>query len=81
MGRGAALLMIFVPCSPVAAWRMESLPEVWAKDGSSAEVSTREKTDHGKGTTVLLLRKGPVANLYVVHAYNLLKGGYQGRRV
>jgi hypothetical protein len=57
MGRTAFPMMMMLPCRPVGMWRMDVSGEKWAEDGNSVEVPTREKTNHGKGQTVLVIRR------------------------
>jgi hypothetical protein len=73
MARSAALFMIFIPCRPVGAWRMDPRLERWAEDGSSVELLAKEKTNFGKGTTALLIRRGRVPKLCPLVAYCTLK--------
>jgi hypothetical protein len=73
MARTAALFMIFIPCRPVGAWRIDPRVEKWAADGSSVEVVAKEKTNYGKGSTALLIRKGSVPNLCPLLAYCTIK--------
>jgi hypothetical protein len=73
MARAAALFMIFIPCRPVGAWRLRPSTERWASDGKSVEIQAKEKMDHGKGTSALLLREGPVANLCPLRVYLALR--------
>jgi integrase len=73
MARTAALFMIFIPCRPVGAWRIDPRLERWASDGSSVELLAKEKTDYGKGVTAFLTRKGPVPNLCPLLAYCTIK--------
>jgi hypothetical protein len=73
MARSAALFMIFIPCRPVGAWRMDPRLEKWAEDGSSVELVAKEKTIYGKGSTDLLIRREHVPNLCPVVAYCVLK--------
>jgi hypothetical protein len=54
MARAAAVFMIFIPCRPVGAWRIDPASEMWAADGKSVELQAKEKTNHGKGTTALI---------------------------
>jgi hypothetical protein len=62
MGITAFLMMVLLPCRPVGTCRMDVSGEKWAEDGNSVEVPTREKTNHGKGQTVLVIRRCSVAN-------------------
>jgi hypothetical protein len=73
MARTAALFMIFIPCRPVGAWRIDPRLEKCAPDGSSVELLAKEKTNFGKGVTALLTRKGPVPNLCPLEAYCTIK--------
>jgi hypothetical protein len=73
MARTAALFMIFIPCRPVGAWRIDSRCERWAQDGSSVELLPKEKTDYGKGCMALLIRRGSVSNLCPLTAHCVLK--------
>jgi hypothetical protein len=65
--------MIFIPCRPVGAWRIDPRLERWAQDGSSVELLAKEKTNYGKGCTALLIRRGSVSNLCPLTAYCVLK--------
>jgi hypothetical protein len=73
MARSAALFMIFIPCRPVGAWRIDPRLEKWAEDGSSVELLAKEKTNFGKGSTALLIRKGTIPNLCPLVAYRVLR--------
>jgi hypothetical protein len=73
MARAAAVFMIFIPCRPVGAWRMDPASEKWAADGKSVELQAKEKTNHGKGTTTLVLRAGPCPNLCPLTVYRVLR--------
>jgi hypothetical protein len=55
--------------------------EKWAEDGNSVEVPTREKTNHGKGQTVLVIRRCSVANWCPLTCYLLLKEQARARGV
>ena len=79
MARAAALFMVFIPCRPIGAWRMDPQSEKWSADKSSVEITTKEKMDHGKSGSALLLRASTVPNLCPVHAYRLLKAGAASR--
>jgi hypothetical protein len=54
-------------------WNMDVTGEKWAEDGNSVEVPTKEKTKHGKGKTVLVVRRCSVANWCPLTCYVLLK--------
>jgi hypothetical protein len=81
MARTAALFMIFIPCRPVGAWRIDPRLERWAPDGGSVELLAKEKTDYGKGVTALLVQKGPVPNLCPLLAYCTIKAPCNSQRV
>jgi integrase len=71
--RLAFLLMTLVPCRPVAIWKMEVEGEKWAEDGNSVEVPTKEKTNHGRQGTVLVIRKCEVENWCPLTCYKLAR--------
>ena len=71
--RAAALFMIFIPCRTIGAWRINCDTEVWSADGLSVDVTAKEKTDYGRGTTAFLIRACKVTNLCPLTAYRLLK--------
>jgi integrase len=73
MGRTAFLMIVLLPCRPVGMWRMEVAEEKWSEDGNSVEVPTKEKTNHGKGRTVLVIRRCSVANWCPLTCYLLLR--------
>jgi hypothetical protein len=79
MARAAFLFMVFIPCRPVGMWRMDVTGEKWAEDESWVEVPAREKTNHGKEVTILVIRKGNIPNLCPLKAYRLLKSGAKQR--
>jgi hypothetical protein len=81
MERAALLFMIFIPCRPVGMLRMHAAESRFSSDGSSIEVPTKEKTNSGKGSTILLIRKGPVSNLCAVNVFTRLKTGAIARGV
>jgi hypothetical protein len=73
MARAAAVFMIFIPCRPIGTWRIDPGSERRSEDGKSVEVQAKEKTNHGKGTTALILRAGPSPNLCPLTVYRILK--------
>jgi integrase len=81
MTRAAALFIIFIPCRPVGVWRINPRREKWASDGKSVEVQVKEKTDHGRGTTFLVIRASEVPNLCPLTCYRLLHEGAMKRGV
>jgi hypothetical protein len=81
MERAAFLFMIFMPCRPVGMLRMHAAESKVSSNGSFIQVPTREKTNSGKGSTVLLIRKSPVSNLCAVHVFTLLRVGAIARGV
>jgi hypothetical protein len=81
MARSAALFMIFIPCRPVGAWRMDPRLKRWAEDGSSVELLAKEKTNFCKGTTALLIRRGRVPKLCPLVTYCTLKKQAASKRL
>jgi hypothetical protein len=79
MARAAFLFMFFIPCRPVGMWRMDVSGKRWAEDGLPVEVPAREKTNHGKEVTMLVIRQGTVPNLCPLKAYKRLKDGARDR--
>jgi hypothetical protein len=71
-GRSAFLFMVLLPCRPVGML-MDVSREKWAEDGESLEVPTKEKTNHGKGETVLIIRRCKVANWCPLTCYKPLR--------
>jgi hypothetical protein len=56
MGIAAAVFMIYVPCRPVALIRINPTTATEHPTGTALTVMSREKTDFGRGQTVLYLR-------------------------
>jgi hypothetical protein len=81
MMRAAVLFMIFIPCRAVGMWRMNAQHEKWASDGESVEIPVREKTDHGRGSSTLVICSSMVSNLCPLTCYKLLKEGARRRGV
>ena len=59
--RTAAILMIFVPCRPVAMIRMDCSKWRWREQEGVLIVPAKEKTDRGRGWTELVVRRLDVA--------------------
>jgi hypothetical protein len=57
MGLSAAVLVVFLPCRPVALTRLDTESERIRPLDSNLVVSAQEKTDFGKGKTELVIRK------------------------
>jgi hypothetical protein len=57
MARTAALLMILIPCRPVAMIRMDCARARWAEPERVLVVPAKEKMGRGRGYTELVLRK------------------------
>jgi hypothetical protein len=57
MARTAALVMIFIPCRPVAMIRMDWSKMRWIEAGRLLLVPAKERMDGGKGYTELVIRK------------------------
>jgi hypothetical protein len=72
-GKLAFLLMTLVPCRVVGIWKMEVEAERWAEDGNSVEVPTKEKTNHGRQGTVLVIRRCEVENWCPPTCYKLAR--------
>jgi integrase len=79
MCRAAALFMFFIPCRPVGMWRINPDKEVWAADDQSVSVPVKEKTDHGREGSVLVIKSVTHPNLCPVRCYRLLKAGAEQR--
>jgi hypothetical protein len=71
--RAAAPFMIFTPGRPVGMWRINPDRDVYAADGQSVSVPVKEKTDHGRGTSILTTKPVALPNLCTVRCYRPLR--------
>jgi hypothetical protein len=72
MGITAAVFMVFVPCRPIALIRINPATATEHPSAEALTVMSREKTDFGRGQTVLLLRDDEVEILSPRFWFNFL---------
>jgi integrase len=78
MARTAALMMIFIPCRPLAMIRIDWSRIRWIKAGHVLVVSAKEKMDRGRGYTELVIRKIEIEALCPLRHALLLKQRAEG---
>jgi hypothetical protein len=78
MARTAVLMMIFIPCRPVAMIRMDWSRVRWIEAGSVLLVPAQEKMDRGRGYTELVIRKIEIEALCPLRHALLLKQRAEG---
>jgi integrase len=72
MGIAAAVFMIYVPCRPIALIRINPSTAAAHPSGKAITVMSREKTDFGRGQTVLLIWEDKIEILSPRFWFNLL---------
>jgi hypothetical protein len=78
MARTAALMVIFIPCRPVAMIRMDWSRMRWIEAGSVLVVPVKEKVNRGRGFTELVIRKIEIEALCPLRHALLLKQRAEG---
>jgi site-specific recombinase XerD len=78
MARTAALMMIFIPCRPVAMIRMDLSKVRWIEAGRVLVVPAKEKMDRGRGYNELVIRKTEIEALCPLRHALLLKQHAEG---
>jgi hypothetical protein len=78
-GRGAWILMAFVPLRMSAIWKLDPTTERASTFGDAVEVDTREKTDTMRSKTFAVIRPLEDKRLCPLYHYRLLKNGAANR--
>ena len=73
MARAAAVFMILIPARPVGMFRMNPFRSRKDATGNNIIVSTKEKTDRGRGRTEFILRSMENKNLCPQTLFDLLR--------
>jgi hypothetical protein len=73
MGLSAAVLIVFLPCRPVALTGLDAESERTRPLDGNLVVSAQEKTDFGGGKTELVIRSAPEDRLSPRYYYDLLR--------